>query len=291
MNNMKIPAEWKALFDAARAIRPCSFDPSSCLVLGDMAEGKAPSVYLPLDAKRVWFHTYCNEKGVKGTIINEEPKLNFDLVHSNGAKIGFVTCNCNIIIDDVVVANDSSGKAIYVDNLDDLSMVIQECSGNAQSRALSNAGFGAVSGTKLVTNDNPTNAELPFTMGDEGETNADSFGTKPENKPATVASDNNSATNTAVAAPVATTEPAVTAPTVIAPVLDELAKAKATVCRVRSRDWEGKSFGEILASPGGIKAIHYYMTSTRMGDANEAARNACKVIWDSLDPAVKASVK
>ena len=284
--NMTIPAEWKALFDAARAIRPCSFDPSAYLVPGDVVEGRAPSVYLPLDAKRVWFHTYCNEQGVKGTIINEEPNIRCDLVHSNGAKIGFITCNCNIIIDDVVVANAAAGQAVFVDNLGDLTMAVQNCSGSAQSRALSNAGFGAVSGTDLVAaGDDGKHIPLPFATGDAEDDNS---------KPAPVASDNNSATtNTAVAAPAATEEAAVTAPTVTAPtpVLDELAKAKATVCRVRSRDWEGKSFGEILASPGGVKAIHYFMNSTRMGDANEAARNACKVIWDSLDPAVKASVK
>jgi hypothetical protein len=288
MNNMKIPAEWKALFDAAKNIRPCSFDPSAYLVPGDVVEGRAPSVYLPLDAKRVWFHTYCNEQGVKGTIINEEPNIRCDLVHSNGAKIGFITCNCNIIIDDVVVANATAGQAVFVDNLGDLTMAVQNCSGSAQSRALSNAGFGAVSGTDLVAaGDDGKPIPLPFTT--EGDAK------EKESKPAPVASDNNSATNTAVAAPAATAEPAVTEHTVTAPApasdLDELAKAKATMCRVRSRDWEGKSFGEILASPGGVKAIHYYMTSTRMGDANEAARNACKVIWDSLDPAVKASVK
>jgi hypothetical protein len=286
-NNMAIPAEWKALFDAAKSIRPCSFDPTTCLVSGDMSEGNAPSVYLPLDAKRVWFHTYCAEKKLKGHIITDEPKINFDLTHSNGAKIGFVTCNCNIIIDDVVVANATAGQAFFVDNLVDLTMAVQNASGSAQSRALSSAGFGAVTGTHLVAaGDDGMHIPLPFTTGDAEDD---------DSKPAPVASDNNSATNTAVAATVATTESAVTAPTVTAPApasdLDELAKAKATVCRVRSRDWEGKSFGEILASPGGIKAIHYFMTSTRMGDANEAARNACKVIWDSLDPAVKASVK
>ena len=156
MENMKIPQEWMALFKAGNSIRPCSFDPTPFLRPGDVVEGRAPSVHLPLDAKRVWFHTYCNEQGVKGYILCGEPKINFDLTHSNGAKIGFVTCDCNIVIDDVVVANACAGLAVFVDNITDLSMAIQNCSGTAQSRALSNAGFGAVSGTELVTNDNPT---------------------------------------------------------------------------------------------------------------------------------------
>ena len=274
MENMKIPQEWMALFKAANSIRPCSFDPTPFLRPGDVVEGRAPSVHLPLDAKRVWFHTYCNEQGVKGYILCGEPKINFDLTHSNGAKVGFVTCDCNIVIDDVVVANACAGLAVFVDNITDLSMAIQNCSGTAQSRALSNAGFGAVSGTELVTNDNP-NAELPFTMGGESKADTDSGDTKPENKPAPVASNNNGATTTP------------SDPTAAAP--DELAQAKATVCRIRSRD-EGKTFGEILASPNGPWRIHYYMTSTRMGETNDIARAACKVIWDSLDPAIKAAV-
>ncbi len=291
MNNMKIPPEWAALFNMAKSIRPCAFDPTPHLVPGEVAEGKAPSVYLPLDAKRVWFHTYCTEKGVAGRIHCGEPKINFDLAHSNGARIGFVYCNCDIIIDDVVVANATAGQAVFVDNLGDLTMAIQNASGSAQSRALSNAGFGAVSGTDLVA-DNCNGADacgenipLPFTTGGDDHTN----------EPAPVATKNYGATNIepkSATAPVVKAEPNPTATIpVAAPVFDELAKAKATVCRVRSRDWEGKSFGEILASPGGIKAIHYFMSSTRMGDANDVARNACKVIWDSLDPAIKASVK
>lgn len=286
LTNFKIPSEWKQLFDAAREVRPCSFNPTPYLKATDATETHGPNIFLPLEAKRTWFYAYCKETGAKGKILVSAPMIQFDLCNNSNLRFGFVSSNCDVFLDGEIVGNATAGLAFSIDNLTDMSNAIQTVTGTAQSRALSNAGFGAVSGTDMEVDDNLTgnqesDATLPFTV------------------PAVVPV-------TAPAAAVGVNDPNPAAVQHSVP-QNEMQKrflqisgqkqlspvdlAKAVVINTKGNKDNGKTMRDVLTGINGSRNIYYYAFEWA-NTTNEAipVRDAARTIWFDMEPAARKAV-
>lgn len=284
LTNFNTPQEWLALFEDAKKVRPCSFNPTPYLKTTDATETRGPNVFLPLEAKRTWFYTYCQENGMKGMILVSDPVINFELSNNSNFRFGFVSGKCNVLLNGDVIGSATAGLAFSIDNLVEMSNVIQNVTGTAQSRALSNAGFGAVSGTDMEVTPDPSGYSH---SGDD----------LPYKTPAGfTAPGNTSAPANALPAPFAPPAPQmgnmqqkfmeISGQTQ----LSEVDKAKALVITFNCKD-TGKTMGDILTGIGGTKSIYYYAFEwARTGSETDPIRNAAKVIWFDLNPAVKRQI-
>lgn len=287
LTNFNTPQEWLTMFEDAKKVRPCSFNPTPYLKTSDATETRGPNVFLPLEAKRTWFYTYCHETGAKGKILVSDPSITFDLSNNSNYRFGFVSSKCDIILDGEIVGNATAGLAFSIDNFGEMSNAIQNVTGTAQSRALSNAGFGAVSGTDMEVSGNQqeneySDKDLPFTL--------------PATPPAPTCTNVHTASSgSAVSPTLSKSEPNkslqqtfqdLSGQTTLSPV----EMAKATVISFNCKD-TGKTMGDILTGIGGTKNIYYYAFEwTRTGAEFEPIRNAAKLIWFDLDSAVRKQV-
>lgn len=171
----------ESLFQKSKTINPANgFDPTDQFELYDNADGSV-SLGLPLSAKRVWFYTYCQEKNKVGQIIphfsiaenmvfNESMKA-YEQTSNTFVPLMLITASCDVIIDNIVVAQGHAGRAVCLSNYIELNNCIQAVTGLAQSKALTNAGFGTVDSLQIDPNSGAASngVKEPFTMGAEGE--------------------------------------------------------------------------------------------------------------------------
>lgn len=154
INGLKISAASEQQFLKSLELFPCSYHPASNLETGNNPDG-SPFVILPLAAKRLWFFTYCKENGKVGKIIPECGNTQFNVCSLEGMSIGFVTAKASIYMDEALIGIGEAGQAFNACNMADLSNVIQSVTGLAQSKALTNAGFGSVDRLDIVPVENP----------------------------------------------------------------------------------------------------------------------------------------
>lgn len=143
-NSGVIPEAITKAFEKSLEVYPCSFKPELRLV-----EGYYPGTArcnLSLEFKMLWFRTYCTETKKVGAIhVKDTSTREFKL--TNGAPMMMVTCHAEVIIDNVVIGSDIASQQCSLDNPQEVDSIYQVASGLAKSRALSNAGFGTISGS------------------------------------------------------------------------------------------------------------------------------------------------
>ena len=223
------PEKFVSIFRESVKIHSCGFDPEPYLedIPADINRGTSPSCYLPVAAKRAWFYSYCEKNQKVGQII-PNIDIRFDMECGNGVKMGYAVGTCDVYIDGVIRGSAQAGQSFRLDSEYQLDNVIQGVTGLAQSKALTNAGFGIVSGTDL---------EIPGASGLPG-----SFA-----QPATPGMETTSRANDVTPTPPAA--PSCATNTAAAPqqgAVDDLQAAKSVMWPF-SGPYGGKTLGELLA--------------------------------------------
>lgn len=171
--NYEIDPASEQMWKQSLNINGCSYQPNDVFEVYDNGVGNPPAIGLPLSAKRLWFFTYCKENNISGRIIPKfDPSQN--LLMNSDMKIGdspfiFITAGAEIYLNDTLVATGYAGQAIPIGNLADLSNAVQSVTGSAQSKALTNAGFGTVDRLAIAKFDGTSHeisatSPLPFTV-------------------------------------------------------------------------------------------------------------------------------
>lgn len=155
INGLTVTAASEQQFIKSLEVYPCSYHPAVNLEACNNPDG-SQCVILPLAAKRLWFFTYCKEAGKLGKIIPECGEVKFNIGSTDGGSVGFVTAKASIFMDDVFIAAGEAGQAFICTNLGDMGNLVQSVTGLAQSRALTNAGFGTVDRLDVICPGNST---------------------------------------------------------------------------------------------------------------------------------------
>lgn len=142
-NSGVIPEAIQAAFDKSLEVYPCSYKPIPRLVDG-YTEG-TQRCQLPLEDKALMFYTYCKEAGYQGRIDTSDYTVN--TYNTPNGVVVYATVTANVYMSGTLVGSAVAGQSCYLGNIQELDSLIQFASGVAKSRALSNAGFGIVSGS------------------------------------------------------------------------------------------------------------------------------------------------
>lgn len=121
---------------------------------GEAQDNGLLSVFISADNKAILFFDDCAANGKTGRIINDEVTL-----HPVGQDIMMVQAKAYVYIDDVLKGSAVAAQAFHVTEIPVMDRVVQYASGIAKSRALTNAGYGVVSGVMVpMPNENPAPA-------------------------------------------------------------------------------------------------------------------------------------
>lgn len=123
--------------------RPCSIQPEDLITTETNADGSA-FAFLSYQSKALWFWTWCAENGKSGWIDDGDIE-----VHPLSESVAMVIAKATIYIDGQYAGHSSGSKAFLTADVESLNAVVQAAATTAKSRALSNAGFGAVCTSKL----------------------------------------------------------------------------------------------------------------------------------------------
>lgn len=159
---MSIQINNRTLFELAfeknKAIRACSYDPAANFEYVQDPYG-VTKVYLAAQYKNLWFHTYCTETGKSGHIESDD----YSIMIFEAFGTGLVAAKARVYINGEMAGSGSSGAAFKLNNEDhSMDGAIQTATGGAQSRALSNAGFGAISSYEIFEPQKPNGTDLPY---------------------------------------------------------------------------------------------------------------------------------
>lgn len=167
-----VPESFNHLFQASLQIHPCSYDPTSDLKPFPGNDENSLRCIMPLESKATRFYLYCEEHQKTGRILTSD--YHIDTYSTPEGLTGFATVTAQVYIDDTLVGSAVAGQSFLIGNHKEMDCVLQMASGLAKSRALTNAGFGTVSGTDLdssstvpnpnmsvPTNFNPGNVQAP----------------------------------------------------------------------------------------------------------------------------------
>lgn len=311
--------EKNILFENACRIRPISaFHPEILLEIND----KEFRRYLTADGKMLWFHWYCLEQGIRGkietTFLSIEDLGVTNVRMEDGqfceTKVYKEYWKATVYMNDVETGSaTSSGTFMLVNNKerDDASNILRK---NAIGAALSQAGFGVISGFDMTANDiaqlcaeaakqnqqpsptenAPAAAFVPATQTSpipnlqQPNTVQDCFfGSEPQvqfgnqipqtsTAPQTPsASFTNPASVGSAPAPMPPAQPT-------QPQIDPLDAAKAVVWGGNGPQ-KGKSLGQILGEPGGRKFLQFIANDfSPRSDAGRVAKNAAAMILQSI---------
>ena len=300
--------EKNLLFENACRIRPISaFHPEILLEIND----KEFRRYLTADGKMLWFHWYCLEQGIRGkietTFLSIEDLGVTNVRMEDGqfceTKVYKEYWKATVYMNDVETGSAiSSGTFMLVNNKerDDASNILRK---NAIGAALSQAGFGVISGFDMTANDIAQfcaeaamqNQQTPPTQSPMG-TAVAPMATTPPAPPAPYSQQPNTVqdcffgTAPQMAAipmqqpPIPTQPAAQPAPMQAPPVqqVDPLEAAKAVVWRGTGPQ-KDKTLGAILGEPGGRKFLQFIANDfNARSDAGRIAKDAAALILQSI---------
>lgn len=149
-NNITVPEKLVQALAINTNIFPCSFNPTELVefAAGDPDRGTPPVSFLGSGAKRLWFYSYCQSQNKQGRII-PDVDITFNTMELNGAKYGYALAKADVYIDDVLIGSAKVGQAFNMNSLYEMDNVVQLTTGSAVSKALTNAGFGALATTEM----------------------------------------------------------------------------------------------------------------------------------------------
>lgn len=144
-NELALPEKLATALNINAKIRPCCFDPATMIeyIPGNPDTNTPPLAYLSSGAKRLWFYDYCQQAGAVGSIL-PDCNVNFNVMERDGKRYGYVIAKADVIINNVLIGSAKVGQAFDMSSLYELDNVVQMATGSAVSKALTNAGFGAL---------------------------------------------------------------------------------------------------------------------------------------------------
>lgn len=266
IENVNLPQEVNEAFGWNTKLVSSSYTP---MIQAEQRMDGSVSAFITTESKAILFFEDCKANGKVGRIINDEVTL-----MPFGEQV-MVLAKASVCVDDVVKGTAVAGQSFRIGCVEEMDQCVQFASGIARSRALTNAGYGVVSGVTIpAPNGNPSdppqgsipgspagNPVLPFRM---------------DNLPGAVPSPQAPVTAGTTFAGTPATAPAVPPHGAAAAPVDPLAWAK-------NVDWptKRKTMGELLAmSPKDIKWAAEYIREDN--DVKRAAvalyPDACRIL-------------
>lgn len=146
------PASERERFEASLTIRKChDFTPKLHATAG-YESGTLRSA-ITCEDRVIWFHAYCQEKGISGRIEDDFFELKHFINPITNAGIALATAKATIYLNDTVVATAVATQSCDLYNSKELGTIIASASTVAKNRALANAGFGSYMGYSFVPAD------------------------------------------------------------------------------------------------------------------------------------------
>lgn len=294
--------EKNIIFEHSCRIRPIqAFHPESLLEVDTNTYRR----YLSSEAKQLWFHQYCAEQSLKGRIDAHFVKAEELKDIPDQDVMGGIAClvkeywNAIVYINGEVVGTAMASGTLVVNDRAERDQASGQLRKSAISAALTQAGFGVVSGFNMTQSDiDQLRAEgVPATPNQPAP--ATPFGQQapavPMRQPAQQPVMQNSFFDAPAPAAIGTAPnagysyssgaPAVQPPAPMpqtVPQMDPLTAAKQVV-------WtgggvaKGKTLGEVLGEAGGVKTIRWIADHTPRTDAARQAKDAAQLILSSLE--------
>lgn len=156
INKNNLPAEVSAAFAWNTRLVDSDYQP---LIQAESRADGSVSAFITTDAKAILFFDDCKRNGKIGRIIDDEVTL------TPLGEYVLVQAKAYIYIDDVLKGTAVAGQTFQIGNVGEMDQCIQMASGIARSRALTNAGYGVVSGVTIPAPGGPAPADnqpLPF---------------------------------------------------------------------------------------------------------------------------------
>lgn len=265
-------------------LRPIrAFEVSSLLEVYEKNEKRR--LFIGSEAKQLWFHQYCAEKGVKGKIDSAFiESTDLQTVPSEeyfggvaGLRKEYWTAT--VYMDGEAVATATASEAFVINDRNEREIISAKIRNKAIGAALSQAGFGVMDGFDMSPDDiqrlaNPesTPQEIP---GQKSEGNAIPTPATATPSPQQILQDTFFNSNPAPKATTATaTLPTIAPPPT--PAIDPLTAAKLV-------SWQGKPLGTILGEPNGRKQIKWLASDGfKPREGQEAIKAAAQTIMASL---------
>lgn len=160
MENLVLPQPVYEAFGWNKKLVNASFEP---MIQAEQKMDGSVSAFITTESKAILFFEDCKANGKVGRIINDEVTLT-----PFGDRV-MVLAKASVCVDDVIKGTAVAGQTFQIGNVEEMDQCIQFASGIARSRALTNAGYGVVSGVTIpappLNLGDPANAgnpELPF---------------------------------------------------------------------------------------------------------------------------------
>lgn len=160
--NNTLPPEVTDAFAWNNRLVQSSYQP---MIQAEVRADGSVSAFITTESKALLFFEDCAAKGKTGRIINDEVTL------TQFGEYVLVQAKASVCVDDVVKGTAVAGQTFQIGNVAEMDQCIQFASGIARSRALTNAGYGVVSGVTLpAPNSDPGHPTpvgdptLPFRM-------------------------------------------------------------------------------------------------------------------------------
>ena len=121
------------LLEGVSELRKCNFAPQDHFIKIRFKNSDDESFYLEVKWREFWFHTFCTENGIFGSIIENDAALI--------AGTQFLQASAEVMMDGKVAGRGVGG---YYLSGNDMEYAVQMAETIAKGRALANAGFGTV---------------------------------------------------------------------------------------------------------------------------------------------------
>ena len=168
VNGFKMSAASEQQFESSLQIRKCSYSPRDQLEITKNSDG-TPVIHMPLNCKRLWFQTYCEENRKAGRI--EITSCFLDIVTEIPGDLvnGKIQSEAKAYIDDNLISNGIAAKVVNVRDLKEVNDCLDSITGRATSKALSAGGFGTVEYFEIepepsLPSGTESNDDIPFHM-------------------------------------------------------------------------------------------------------------------------------
>lgn len=147
INTTQLPEEVSDAFGWNTKLVTSSYVP---MIQAEQRMDGSVSAFITTDSKAILFFEDCKANGKVGRIINDEVTL-----MPFGEQV-MVLAKASVCVDDVVKGTAVAGQTFKIGNVEEMDQCVQFASGIARSRALTNAGYGVVSGVTIPAfNGNP----------------------------------------------------------------------------------------------------------------------------------------
>jgi hypothetical protein len=160
MENFVLPLPVSEAFGWNNKLVNSSYEP---MIQAEQRNDGSVSAFITTESKAILFFEDCKANGKVGRIINDEVTM------TPFGDYVLVLAKASVCVDDVVKGTAVAGQTFQVGNVAEMDQCVQFASGIARSRALTNAGYGVVSGITIPapngTPGDPASAgspELPF---------------------------------------------------------------------------------------------------------------------------------